>query len=225
MMWTRSGTAYPTSCTLTPVVHGHHGAERPAHLHLDGDGARPPRRTFSSSTLTTGRFYTGEEEQERAHVCVIGSEAKTKLFSGGYAIGQAIRLKGINFTVIGVLKAKMPEGDSDNNRHIYIPFSTMSDLKDTKYIDGMWMNYQGDNELVEENLRDTLAAAHHFRPSDHNAIFVANLMTQLSQFRILSIALQVLLTHGGSAHPGHRRHWPDEHHAGGRAAAHARDWH
>jgi putative ABC transport system permease protein len=36
--------------------------------------------------------------------------------------------------------------------------------------------------------------AHHFRPSDHNAIYVANLMTQLHQFEILSIALQVLLS-------------------------------
>jgi putative ABC transport system permease protein len=58
----------------------------------------------------------------------------------------------------------------------------------------MWMNYQGDNQQVEKSLRETLAAAHHFRPSDHNAIFVANLMTQLSQFRDLSIALQVLLS-------------------------------
>jgi putative ABC transport system permease protein len=74
----------------------------------------------------------------------------------------------------------------------------MSDLKDTKYIDGMWMNYQGDNEQVEKNLRATLAVAHHFRPSDHNAIQVANLMTQLGQFRILSLALQVLLTMVGA---------------------------
>jgi putative ABC transport system permease protein len=39
-----------------------------------------------------------------------------------------------------------------------------------------------------------LAAAHHFRPSDHNAVYVANLMSELRQFKILSIALQVLLS-------------------------------
>jgi len=43
-------------------------------------------------------------------------------------------------------------------------------------------------------LRATMAAAHHFTPADHNAIYVANLMTQLSQFRILSIVLQAFLT-------------------------------
>jgi putative ABC transport system permease protein len=87
----------------------------------------------------------------------------------------------------------MQEGDDDRNRTIYVPFNTMSDLKDTHYLDGIWFNYRGDNELVEKSLRETMGAAHHFRPSDHNAIFVANILTQLKQFRMLSIALQVLL--------------------------------
>ena len=43
-------------------------------------------------------------------------------------------------------------------------------------------------------MRNVLGAAHHFRPSDHNAIYVANLMTELHQFSILSLALQVLLS-------------------------------
>jgi putative ABC transport system permease protein len=157
------------------------------------NGILPVGQEIMHLPTTDGRFFSGAEEQERAHVAVIGSEAKTKLFSGQYAIGESIRINGIRFTVIGVLEAKMQEGDSDNNRQIYIPFSTMSDIKDTKYLDGMWLNYVGDHEQVEENLRTTLAAAHNFRPGDHNAVIVANLMTQLSQFRILSIALQVLL--------------------------------
>jgi putative ABC transport system permease protein len=70
----------------------------------------------------------------------------------------------------------------------------MSDLKDTTWIDGIWFNYRGDNQVVEQNLRSTLGAAHHFVPSDHRAIFVANLQTQLHQFAIVSIALQALLS-------------------------------
>ncbi len=39
----------------------------------------------------------------------------------------------------------MQEGeDSDRNRQIYVPFSTMSDLTDTKYLDGIWFNYHGE---------------------------------------------------------------------------------
>jgi putative ABC transport system permease protein len=102
------------------------------------------------------------------------------------------------FTVIGVLSPKMQEGDNDNNRQIYIPFNTMSDIKDTKYLDQIWFGYRGDSERVEKSLRETMAAAHHFRPTDKRAIFVANLMTQLKQFHMLSIALQVLLSMVGA---------------------------
>jgi putative ABC transport system permease protein len=157
-------------------------------------GARPGYQDIVKLEPDQGRFFNGAEDQQRAHVCVIGSEAKTKLFSGGWALGESIRLNGEMFTIVGVLNPKMQEGEDDINRQIYIPFSTMSDLKDTQYLDGIWFSYTGDNELAEKSLRETLAAAHHFRPSDHNAVYVANLMTELHQFKILSAAMQVLLS-------------------------------
>jgi putative ABC transport system permease protein len=55
------------------------------------------------------------------------------------------------------------------------------------------MTYHGDNEAVEQAARNSLAAAHNFLPSDHNAIFVANLMHQLRQFQIITVALEGLL--------------------------------
>jgi putative ABC transport system permease protein len=140
-----------------------------------------------------GRFFTEEDDENRAHVAVIGSEAKARLFGGEYPIGTRIRLNGIGFTVIGVLEPKMQEGDDDVNRQIYIPFNTFEDFGTTKYLGGIWLTYHGDNEAVEQAVRNTLAAAHDFLPSDHNAIFVANLMHQLRQFQILTIALEALL--------------------------------
>jgi putative ABC transport system permease protein len=159
------------------------------------NGVRPAFQDILKLDTDTGRFFNGAEDQQRAHVCVIGSEAKTKLFSGGWAMGETIRLNGVIFTIVGVLTPKMQEnGDDNRNTQIYVPFNTMSDLKDTHYLDGIWFNYRGDNELAEKNLRQALAAAHHFRPTDKRAIYVANLLTQLKQFQILSIALQVLLS-------------------------------
>jgi len=162
------------------------------------NGVRPAYQDILKLDTDQGRFFTGAEDQQRAHVCVIGSEAKTRLFSGGWAIGEPLRLNGEVFTVVGVLSPKMQEGDNDNNRQIYIPFNTMGDIKDMQYIDGMWFSYTGDNELAEKTVRQTLAATHHFRPSDHNAIYVANLMTELRQFSILSLALNVLLSFVGA---------------------------
>lgn len=140
-----------------------------------------------------GRFFNGAEDEQRAHVCVLGSEAKTKLYSGGWAVGESIRLNGVIFTVIGTLQPKMQEGKDDINRTVYVPFNTVSDLKDTTYLDGVWIGYHGDYQKIEKTLRDTLAEAHHFRPTDRNAVHIYNLRTQLHQFEILTIALKVLL--------------------------------
>jgi putative ABC transport system permease protein len=101
----------------------------------------------------------------------------------------------------------------------------MSDLKDTKYLDGIWFNYRGDNELAEKSLRETMAAAHHFRPTDHTRHLRGQpddpaQAVPDSVHRLAGAALP-----GRRAHPGHRRHRPDEHHAGGRAAAHPRNRH
>jgi putative ABC transport system permease protein len=158
------------------------------------NGVRPQGLDILVMEPSEGRLFNGLEEQQRAHVCVIGSDAKTRLFSGGYAIGETLRVNGILFTIVGVLRPKMVEGENNINNTIWVPFSTMGDIKDTTYLDGIWFNYRGNNEVVERNLRNTLAAAHHFRPSDHRAIFVANLQAQLHQFSIVSIALQVLLS-------------------------------
>ena len=189
----------PGMVHITPTVNKDVPVQDDLHTYTwTVNGVLPVAEEVMHLPVETGRFFNGAEESERAHVAVIGSESKTKLFSGQYPIGQSIRINGIRFTVVGVLESKMQEGDNDSNRQVYIPFSTMSDIKDTKYLDGIWLNYVGNYELVEKNLRATLASAHHFRPSDHRAIFVANIMEQLSQFRILSIALQVLLAMVGA---------------------------
>jgi putative ABC transport system permease protein len=191
----RASASVPGIDHISPVGYKDVAVQDDLHTYTwSVDGVRPEYQNILKLDTDVGRFFNGAEDQQRAHVCVIGSEAKTKLFSGGWALGETIRLAGVPFTIIGVLRPKMQEGDSDNNRQVYIPFNTMGDLKDMKYIDGIWFSYTGDNEMAEKSLRQTLAAAHHFRTSDHNAIYVANLMTELHQFKLLSIALQILLS-------------------------------
>lgn len=163
------------------------------------DGITPELQSIQKMEVAQGRLISAADLEQRAHVAVIGSEAKSKLFSGQYAVGQTIRANGVTFEVVGVLTPKMQEGeDSDINRGINVPFTTMGDIKDTKYLDGMWMDYKGDPKTVEDALRKTLAAAHGYRPSDRRAVFVANIMEQLHQFRIISLGLQVLLMFIGS---------------------------
>jgi putative ABC transport system permease protein len=179
---------------VSPVMWKQVPVQNDLHMFTwEVDGVNPELQDIMNMPIDEGRFLSGEDLQQRSHVAVIGSEAKTKLFSGIYPLGQKIRINGISFEVIGVIKAKMQEGDDNLNRVVYIPFSTMGDIKDTKYLDGMWMSYHGDHTAVERALRNQIGAMHGFRPSDRNAIFVANIMEQLSQFRLVSIGLQALL--------------------------------
>jgi putative ABC transport system permease protein len=196
----RLSNSVPGVIHISPMVSKDVTVQNDLHTYTwSVNGVRPVFQDIWKLDTEEGSFFSGQEDQQRAHVCVIGSEAKTKLFSGEWALGQNIRINGVIFKIVGVMSPKMQEGDGDDrNRQIYVPFNTMHDLADTHYLSGIWFNYHGDHELIEKNLRQTMGAAHHFVYSDHNAIFVANLMTQLAQFHILSIALEVLLSMVGS---------------------------
>ncbi|MGD0930979.1 MAG: ABC transporter permease [Candidatus Korobacteraceae bacterium] len=144
--------------------------------------------------VAEGRLLNPDDEGSRGRVAVISSDAKLKLFSGEYALGQHIRIGGISYQVVGVLAPHMQEGDDSVNKTIYVPFSTMSDFKDTHYLDGMWMSYEGnDSELVEKQVRGALAQQYNFNPDDKRAVHIYNMMKQLKQFEIITAGLKVLL--------------------------------
>src|SRR6201981_1945234 len=51
-------------------------------------GGNPALQEIQNLRLDTGRFYSAEDMQLRARVCVLGSESKEKLFSGRFATGR-----------------------------------------------------------------------------------------------------------------------------------------
>jgi putative ABC transport system permease protein len=150
--------------------------------------------------MAAGRFFSAEDVQRRSRVAVLGSDSKTKLFSGQYALGQTIRINGLSFEVVGVMAPKMQEaGNDDNgNNSVMIPFTTMSDLKDTHYLDAIWLDYEGDHRQVAKGVRDTLASLHGFRADDRRAVRVFDVMEQLTQFQIITAGLQVLMAFIGT---------------------------
>lgn len=157
-------------------------------------GNNPDVYQIRSLKLGQGRFYNMEDQVQRGRVAVIGSEAKEKLFSGRNAIGDYIRLDGISYEVVGVLSPKMQEGNDDINRVVYIPFTSMSDFKDTHYLDSIWFNYETPEfQKIEPAVRSLLAAQHKFSQNDHDAVRVFNLMTQLHQFQIITLGLKILM--------------------------------
>jgi putative ABC transport system permease protein len=149
--------------------------------------------------MDQGRFIDDEDNERHRLFAVIGSEAKDKLFSGMPAVGEDIRVNGVEFEVVGVVKPRMQEGDDDDNRTIYVPFNSMNVLKDNHYLDGIWMDSQGLNhDRLDKTVRDTLAAAHNFKSDDQRAVFVFDAQKQLAQFGIISMALKALLAFIGT---------------------------
>ncbi|HUI84845.1 MAG TPA: ABC transporter permease [Candidatus Binatia bacterium] len=196
----RITAAAPLVNRITPMEEKQVSVQHDVRTYdLPIDGDRPAIFRILALNLAEGRLLNEDDEASRARVAVISSDAKLKLFSGEYALGQHIRIGGISYQVVGVLAPHMQEGDDSVNKTIYVPFSAMSDFKDTHYLDGVWLSYEGnDYELVEKQIRAALAQQYNFKPDDKRAVFIYNMMKQLQQFEIIITGLKVLLAFIGT---------------------------
>jgi putative ABC transport system permease protein len=157
-------------------------------------GLDPAIEEIWNLDVDQGRFLDDADNLSHGLFAVIGSEARDKLFSGMPAINESIRIDGVTFQVIGVLKPRMQEGDNDDNRVVYVPYNSMDVLKDNHYLDGIWLDSAGlDHDKMAKTVKDSLAGTHNFKPDDPRAVFVFDAQKQLSQFGIISMALKVLL--------------------------------
>lgn len=144
--------------------------------------------------IDEGRFIDDQDTLAHGLNCVLGSEARDKLFSGMDALGETIRINGVSFKVVGVAHPRMQEGDSDDNRTIYVPFTSMDVLMDTHYISGIWLDSEGlDHARLDRTIRESLGNAHGFRFDDQRAVMVFDAQKQLSQFTVISLGLKILL--------------------------------
>lgn len=161
---------------------------------LPVDGIDPPAQEIWNLSAEDGRMLNDDDNMTHARVALIGWEAKQKLFSGAPAVGEYIRINGVSFQVIGVLNARMQEGDNDINRVIYLPFNTMQVLKDTHYLNGIWLDYEGlDHDKITKTIRESMAMAHNFKADDQRAIFVFDAQRQVQQFAVITLGIKILM--------------------------------
>ena len=193
-------TSIPQITHITPACYKNATVQYDTRSYtLNVNGEYPNTFAIRALTLAQGRFYNPRDQMQRARVAVIGSETEEKLFSGRNPLGEHIRIDGIGFEVIGVLGPKMQAGDDNSNRFVYVPFTTMSDLKDTHYLDSVWFNYEtNDYQRIEQSVRYIMAAQHKFNPADRRALFVFNLMEQVHQLEVVTIGLKILLAFIGT---------------------------
>ena len=143
--------------------------------------------------VSEGTFFSEADDFTHTRVAVIGSDAKKKLFSGQNALGENVRLDGISYQIVGVLKHQVQNGDDNINEHVYVPFSAMSDLINTYYLSSIVMEYEGDHAKVVKAVRDSMAFHHSFNPKDQRAIFVFDVFADLMDLQVISTGIKILL--------------------------------
>jgi len=80
--------------------------------------------SVNNFTLAEGRFIEPEDVQRRAKVAVIGATPEKELFEGGAVVGERIKIKGVNFEIIGLLKPKGQSGYRDPDAIVVVPITT-----------------------------------------------------------------------------------------------------
>jgi putative ABC transport system permease protein len=140
-----------------------------------------------------GTFFGELEDFTHTRVAVIGATVKKKLFSGQNALGESIRIDGISYKVIAVLQHTISNGDEDMNSLVYVPYSAMGDLKNSYYLDGIMMDYEGDHSKTVEAVRNSMAFHHNYDPKDKRAIYVFDAVKDLADLNVITVGIKVLL--------------------------------
>lgn len=140
-----------------------------------------------------GGAFSEADDFTHTRVAFIGADLKQKLFSGQNAIGENIRLDGISYQVVGVLKHVINNSDDNLNGHVYVPFSAVADVKNNYYLSAIVMEYEGNHEKVVKALRDSLAYHHNYNPKDKRAVFVFDVFADLLDLRVITTGIKILL--------------------------------
>lgn len=145
--------------------------------------------------VLNGRFISYSDIQDERKVAVVGTDVIKSLFDlGEDPIGSYIKINGINFMVIGVVKKTTSQGDNQEDANtIYIPFSTFGKAFNYGDIVG-WMAITAIDEVpitqIKPQIMKEMRAAHKVHPDDERAIGHFDLAEQFEKitglFAILS---------------------------------------
>ena len=170
-------------------------------------GVLPNYEQINSLKMDEGRFFSAEENQASAAVCVLGETAKVNLLGYDPAVGKYVKVNDTWLQVIGVMKPQA-EGDSDmegvqamsRNNLVIAPLNTvMRRFEDaTSYlrdeIDGMYMKVKnGVDSIQTAAVVNALLSVNHKDAGDFGITVPAGLLEQKKQtqaiFNIVMICI------------------------------------
>jgi putative ABC transport system permease protein len=90
-------------------------------------GSTPDMEKIRNWKMAYGNFYTEEDVQQAAPVCLLGQTARKKLFPEKLnPVGELVRVARVQLRIIGVLeeKGRSPTG-ADQDDQIFLPITTL----------------------------------------------------------------------------------------------------
>lgn len=161
-------------------------------------GDYPALRNVMMMDMLEGRFLNPLDIADRRKVAVIGETVHQQLFQPGErAVGQHIKIRGVYFEVIGVMKTRGSGGDSDRQLStIFVPFTTFQQAFNARDDVGFFaivLSRGVDGAATEQAIRQTLAARHHIHPDDKEAVGSFNAAKEVRKLNMLFLGIQTFI--------------------------------
>jgi putative ABC transport system permease protein len=170
-------------------------------------GVGPGYQQIAGLHLLEGRFYTQDEEDRGASVCVLGTLARWSMFGESNPVDKYVKVNDQWFRVIGIVSPQLSSpsqpasGTSvDSNNLIYVPLNasmlrledSYSDVRDE--IDGIYLNLspKADMDSAARVVRAILDSSHH-GASDFSVIVPAELLAEQKRTENLFNAVMVAI--------------------------------
>ena len=87
-------------------------------------GVTPNYFDIRNLTFGQGSNMGDEDELGKARVAILGSNVARDLFEGEYPIGSSIKIRGIQYEVVGVLEGTGGMGFASEDDQVFVPLST-----------------------------------------------------------------------------------------------------
>jgi putative ABC transport system permease protein len=161
------------------------------------NGVTEAYATVRSIQMQKGSFITAASNTARAKVAVIGPTTAEDLFGEGVdPVGQTIRIKSLDFKVIGMTVAKGGSGMSNADDVIYVPLSTAQ-----QYIAGntrvSTISIQGESQKgldqLETEVTELLMARHKITDEEKVDFMIMNQADIAASASTIASTLTILL--------------------------------
>ncbi len=95
-----------------------------------GMGASFKHNQVADLDIELGRYFSPQEFEKGANICIIGQKVAEELFQGASPLGKEIKVRGLKFRVVGLLKRQgetfLPTPSLDNL--CFMPYITFSKI-------------------------------------------------------------------------------------------------